>query len=353
MDVFLLGIPLTVGGANTECGDTALLWRKAGVNVTCVSFLRCPCGRDVKQPTPDNPWMERFESAGIPIVHAEPGKFREVPGLAGAICVSFCNGHTCHNWPELYQLGCRLVWSPAMTWTMPHEHNAFGTEYGGGPPAAIHLQSAFQAEQLQPRYEKVGCKRFVQIHGAFEPFPFVPRPRRKGEALVVGRLARACRTKWTPHLWTILDQVRQHGVDVEVLCQGWSDDLEIHCGVPPKWARCLPENTLTSQEFLAQCHILICPNWGIDENWPRVGLEAMSAGVIMLADARGGWLEMIDDRETGLLCHNPHEYVVCLEWMAWDERERWYILNEARRRLAELIDPDGIAGQWLNLFRSL
>ena len=43
------------------------------------------------------------------------------------------------------------------------------------------------------------------------------------------------------------------------------------------------------------------------ENWPRVGLEAMAAGVPLVVDAKGGWLEMLRHGRTGYLCRTDNE----------------------------------------------
>lgn len=349
MHVFLVGIPLPLGGGNVEAGHTALMLRRAGVDVTCLYFSDCRCNREPVRLDSGNPWVARFLEADIPFVAASPGRLGEVPGLGGSILLSFCNSHTIHNWLELASIGCRLIWSPCMCQPMLHECETFRV----CPPATVHFQSYFQRDELRPFYADWGCRRFRVIRGAFEPFAFSPRPHHPGEPFVVGRLARPCRTKWSPNLWAILSEARKTVPNLRALCQGWSAELEHHCGVPPAWARCLPPNHMSAEAFLGECHALVCPNWGIRENWPRVGLEAMSAGVPILADNEGGWREMIADGDSGLLCNSPRNYATGIELLATRERERRTLIEGGRKRLKDICDEFRTASAWLGLFAAM
>ena len=74
---------------------------------------------------------------------------------------------------------------------------------------------------------------------------------------------------------------------------GWSDELTRHCGPPPPWATVLKQGAETPQEFLAQLHCVVPGIGCCDENWSRVGLEAMATGVPLVVEAKGGWQEMV------------------------------------------------------------
>jgi hypothetical protein len=348
MHIFLAGIPQTNGGANEEAGHTSLLWRRSGIGVSSLYFTACPCGREMVKPDPANPWVDRFAGAGIPFLAGAPGRFEDVPGLPGAMIVAFCSLHLMHHWPELDSLGCRLIWVPTMTFTRIEETVAFGTR----PPAAVVFESEFQRSRIQSEYEAWGVKLFATIHGAFDPLPFRTLQRNAGEPFVVGRLARCCRTKWSPQLWPMLTAVRAAGSDVRAICQAWDESLDFHCGNPPAWAEVYPADAIPTPEFLARCHAMLGWNWGdLCENWPRVGLEAASAGVPLVVDGRGGWPEQFAD--AAIYCRSPEEYAGAILRLAADEPYRQSLIARGRERMLQISEPAGIAAKWRELFAQL
>jgi len=347
MKVWMLGVPSTFGGGDTERGHTALLWRRAGIEVTCLYFTSCSCGTTPKVPEKSNPWIGRLREAGVEFVAADPERLYEVDGLEGSIVSVICHPHGLHNWEKLCALKCKLVWSPCMT--VPSLSESVFTR--APAPKAVHFQSRYQANQLVGEYRAIGCREFRLIRGAFEPLPFNPRPYRPGAPFVVGRLARPARTKWSPYIWDMLAAARRGGVDVRALCQGWSDKLTEHCGPPPDWAEVLPPDTLSAEEFLGRCHAMICPNWGISENWPRVGLEAMSAGVPLVVDGSGGWPEMVGD--VAVTCQTMGEYPPAIVKLATDDGFRQTTIPKGRERALKISSPEVISRQWTDLFESL
>jgi glycosyltransferase involved in cell wall biosynthesis len=89
------------------------------------------------------------------------------------------------------------------------------------------------------------------------------------------------------------------------------------------------------------------------ENWPRIGLECMAAGVPIIADARGGWLEMLEHNKTGILADSPEEASAALVLLATDETFRLWVADQARGSLGTLADPKVLGEQWRNLFSAL
>jgi hypothetical protein len=299
-----------------------------------------------------NPWPDRLASAGCRIIETSLDDLQSVPGLAGSIISGWCNGSVCEAWGELQSLGCRLIWSPCMTYVAPHERRAFRK----APPAAVHFQSHYQCSQLTEWYERIGCEPCRQhiIPGAFEmaDFPFEPSPRCRRE-FVVGRLARPDRTKWNRSLFSIMAALRERRTAAEMLCMGWNRETEAKCGTAPTWAKGFAPESMTSQYFLSQCHALLCLNGGDEENWPRVGLEAMASGVPVVAERRWGWLEMIEDGVTGMLCDTPSDFVNALARLANDEPFRLAIVENARKAVEKMTDPNRLGTQWVDLFQTM
>ena len=103
---------------------------------------------------------------------------------------------------------------------------------------------------------------------------------------------------------------------------GWKRDVEARLGPPPAWAECLPAGAQAAATFLRTLHVLVQSNAAAVENWPRVGLEAMAAGVPLVVDAKGGWLEMIRHGQTGYLCRDDDELAYYAARLAYDESHR-------------------------------
>jgi len=92
-------------------------------------------------------------------------------------------------------------------------------------------------------------------------------------------------------------------------------------------------------------------NGGAEENWPRVGLEAMSAGVPVIADSSWGWIEMIQHGKTGFLADDHKRHAVYAAQLATDEALRLEISENARSRLVNVLaNPEMIWSRWKELF---
>ena len=134
---------------------------------------------------------------------------------------------------------------------------------------------------------------------------------------------------------------------------GWKPQLAARLGPPPPWAECLPAGSQSSGEILGTLHALVQAGAAV-ENWPRVGLEAMAAGVPLVVDAKGGWKEMVRHGRTGYLCRDECEQAECAARLARDEDRRLDIACRARAALtAELAEPGAIWSQWRELLEGL
>jgi glycosyltransferase involved in cell wall biosynthesis len=344
MHIFQLGYPGNLGGANTECWHTVKLWRKAGWDVTMI-------------PTwgPDESMQPKLEAIGVNTVVVDRvppygcqglrPKLEDVPDLAGGIVVGMCNSHVCGCWEELRSLGCKIIWINCMTYIEEHEHQAF-VNYG--PADAYLFQSEFQRSQLEPRLRKYGyeTEQGFTIHGAFDldEWEFKPKPHPPKGAFTVGRLSRPYPGKWSKNHWQILGGIPY--AERRALCMAWDDQLDQHCGRPPSWAECLPKQSISAQQFMAHCHCLLHVNGTDRENWPRVGLEAMAAGVPVIAQNKWGWREMIKHGHSGFLCDDEAEMCYYAALLAHDEPLRIEMAEQAYARLGILSSSATLISQW-------
>jgi glycosyltransferase involved in cell wall biosynthesis len=291
-----------------------------------------------------------MDALGVKTVHALPRQLHRVPGLPGSLTLGMCNSHFSESLPELKRLDCRTVWVSCMVCFLRREAATY-EEYG--PPDFLVFQSEYQRSVLEPKYVHAGHnpERSHLIRGAFcvDDFPFAPRPHAAGEPFVVGRLARPDADKWNSATVRVIREMECP--DRRAVFMGVNEHTLGKLGPAPDWCEYLPPGSVGSREFLSRCHALLCYNGGASENWPRVGLEAMAAGVPVVAENRWGWPEMIAHGVTGYLATMPRETTDFLDSLASNETERQQMIEAAREDVKELADQNTITAAWDRLFQ--
>jgi glycosyltransferase involved in cell wall biosynthesis len=340
MQLFISGYPGEVGGAHTELWHTVKLWRRLGIGVTLIPTWKADAG-----------WKGRLDAIGCRTRESNPDDLENVPGLAGAIVVSMCNSRFLAVAERFRELGCKIVWLGSMNWLFPQERRHYSRH---GLFDRYVFQSRYQHDELAPQLAKYGYddSRGRIIRGAFdvEEFPLRPLRHSPGETFVIGRLSRAVADKFSPRTWEVY---RRTPPPVSARVMGWNASVEARLGRPPRWAECLPEGAETAQAFLARLHCLVQMGGTAVENWPRVGLEAMAAGVPVVTDNKGGWTEMIEHGATGFLCDDERDFARGVADLAGDEALRMKDAASARAAVERLADPGALGGQWRELFNSL
>ncbi|MEN6406836.1 MAG: glycosyltransferase family 4 protein [Thermoguttaceae bacterium] len=339
--LFVSGYPNDVGGANTELWHTVKLWRRFGVEVVLIPTWRA-----------DPVWRERLDSIGCRTVESNPDDLQNVPSLAGGVVTSFCNTRFLAAAERFRSLGCRVIWLNCMNWLFPEERLHYRR---CGVFDRYVFQSCHQRSQLSGQLAKYGYRasQGIVIHGAFDPteFPFLPRRHAPGTPFVVGRLSRPAPEKFSPRTWAVYGRTPP---PMAARVMGWSHATQARVGRPPRWAECLTAGVETAPQFLSKLHCLVPLGGSAVENWPRVGLEAMAAGVPLVVDRKGGWKEMIRHGQTGFLCETDDEAVEHIARLTRDEPYRQAIVVQARAALeTELAEPQTLWSQWKCLLAGL
>lgn len=344
MRLFYFGMPGGCGGANTEMWHTLRMFRERGVVVGVI-------------PTwgEDREWESRLKKIGCSIYRAKRESLSDISELRGAVAMSMCNSNFFPCVPMLRDMGCKIVWSNAMTFSNPDEVICWETN---GPADAYHFQSQYQRNELEKVLANVGYRPEMghTIRGAFyeDEFPFAPRPYggTAGPDFYIGRMARPDHDKWSSNLWSIYGRVQYRHRKAEVM--GVSENTQSKLGKTPPWAKVFRPSAMSARDFLGRLHCYLTVNGGARENWPRVGLEAMSAGVPIVAQDKWGWKEMIVHGETGFLGGCDEEMAHYTATLAYDDRLRMRIAENARDRLvSEIANMDFIWFGWGSLFSSI
>jgi glycosyltransferase involved in cell wall biosynthesis len=341
MHIFVLGYPGDVGGANTELWHTIKLWRRLDVAVTLIPTW-----------TAEPRWQRRLDALGCRTAVSDRHSLGAVEGLPGSIVVGFCNSQFLACGQRLKELGCRTVWVSCMNWLFPEERLLYRRL---GTFARHVFQSRYQRNQLVPQLRRYDfhVAQAAVIRGAIDAdeFPLEPLPHAAHEAFCLGHVSRAEPDKFARNLWQVYGRV-PHPVRVRVL--GWSEAIARHAGTPPPWAECFAAGSLDVGPFMKTLHAMVVPGGSAVENWPRIGLEAMAAGVPLVVKAEGGWNEMLRHGETGFLCHTEEEMAYYTARLAYDETYRLEMVRQARAALVDdLAEPSAIGRQWLELLEAL
>lgn len=341
MRVFFVGYPGEMGGACTEAWHTIKLWRRFGVDVHLI-------------PTWGHagPWQKKLDALGCTTHLIPPEQLDRVPGLASSAVVSMCNSEFLLHAHRFRALGCPIIWVNCMTFLFEQEKRFFAEH---GPADAMVFQSEFQRAQLEPQLAPFGYDPATGhlIRGAFDAseWPFHPRPHSPGEVFLVGRVARPDPDKWSSNTWPIYERIQVHGK--RALMLGMDERTHSKLGKAPAWADCLKPMAIPVKQFFATLHCLLPVNGGARENWPQAGLEAMAAGVPIVAQNDWGWREMIEHGVTGFLGGCDEELAHFAAVLAYDEGLRQRIVRSARRRLeAEFACPETLWKCWLRVFES-
>jgi glycosyltransferase involved in cell wall biosynthesis len=105
--------------------------------------------------------------------------------------------------------------------------------------------------------------------------------------------------------------------------------------------------------YLHISDIFIRPS--LSEGFGNSFIEAMAAGIPVIATPVGGIPDFLTDGQTGLFCEvgNPKSIAQKVEKLMKDAESREYIVTNARKMVEEKYDWKRIAGEMESVFRSV
>ena len=336
MRVFVLGYPHTVGGAGGHCWATVRLWRSIGLDVAMLPWC------EVK----GNSWTARLDAIGVPSLSDESAAVVK----RGDAVVSFCTPKFFEHAPELRKRKARLIWIGCMSYVHSCEKAYYAKH---GPVDYVVVNSKFQEQTIRPELEKYyKPDHVVRVPSCFWPDEWRYCPRERGERFYIGRLSRSSKDKFSSSTWRIYEKIRKAiGSGCHARIMAWAKDVERKLGEPPAWAECLPAKAETAEAFLHTLHAMVSRNGGAKENRPRVCLEAMACGTVVVGEDEFGWPELIKHGETGFLAADHGAFAKHTAALAKDDKLRLCVAQQARDYLPTLIDAPAIGRQWLSLFQ--
>lgn len=333
--VFVHGFPGLYGGAATELHHQIVLWLDMGLEVNLIPSM---------EGWVNEPLYPEMLARGVKVHSAN--NFETVS--QGDPVFGFCSSEFLRRLPEIRLRTSRTVFANCMTWLFPKEKEAMAA----GQIAMFIYQNQDVLEDHKAKLMAINPgsgAAFCRFQPYFDNslFPFVAT--RPTDYFGCGRVSRQDADKYaksTLHIYEyFVAPVLKRGIFL-----GFDHRAMAKVGKPYPWIRAAKDHKECSQqEFYRHCEIVLQP-MDTTENWPRVGLEAMSSGSVLIVDNRGGWRRMVEHGKTGWLCSNPREFIYRASQMAFEPNMRADMAAAAKERLAILAGRAASVETWGRIF---
>ena len=313
----VVGFPGLYGGAGVELDCQITLWKEMGYDIHVVPSFDAS----------NEPLLEKT------LQRATVYEAKDWASLKGMPVVSFCNDVFLAELDKIKEVASKTIFVNCMTWLFDEERKRH-------KEGLIDL-FLYQTEHAQKRVgdnlrELNENYNWVVFKSWFDDSRFPFHTERPLDKFRFGRISREDADKYSSDQLfiyeTMVSPVPKQGIIL-----GYDARSEKKIGKPPDWIRTYPGNGISQQEFYAHCQCIIqkCDTY---ENWPRVGMEAMSSGSVLIVDDRGGWREMIKHGETGWLCKDNREFIYYSSRMAFEKEERERMAKRAKEYFVEVIN---------------
>ncbi|MCC6511130.1 MAG: glycosyltransferase [Pirellulaceae bacterium] len=312
-ELCIVGHPSRLGGADTELDHQIYCWQAMGITVHVCHTAALDRHTEAM----------RLRERGC-IYHAS----RDWPSLSGMHCIAYCNTEFLKHLPEIKRFARSTTFVNCMSWNFDLE-----VEMQGRGLIDFHLyQTEHAFERVSPRLRDQGRYRPMMFTPYFHADEFTFHTARAQDKFRFGRISRGDADKFGPgQLW--IYETMTAPVLKEGLILGWDLRARRRFGMdPPKYIRGLPERAMTQPDFYRYCEAIIMTT-DTFENLPRVGMEAMASGSILVVDNRGGWKLLVEDGVSGWLCADDREFVYKASRCAFEHEERQHMRVAARQRL--------------------
>jgi glycosyltransferase involved in cell wall biosynthesis len=188
----------------------------------------------------------------------------------------------------------------------------------------------------------------------FDPKPFTFYYNRPTDEFRFGRISRADPAKYHPDQFKIYEKF-ESPVPKNGIVMGWNEKTATKCGFkesPLPYVKILKEMGITQQEFYKHSDVLI-QQANTFENLPRVGMEAMASGSVLICDNRGGWKLEIEDGKTGFLCDTTEQFIEKSTFLAHNPEVREQMRHAALKKLMSTWGFEQSKASWTQIFNEV
>ena len=307
-EICVIGHPSLCGGTDTELFDQIKCWYKMGIKIY---ILHTGPIRGVVQKL--KPILEQKYNC----TYLTPRHWNRCRGMH---CISFCNGEFLNNLQKIKRYARSTTFVNCMTWNFKKE-----IECQSKGLIDFHLYQSDHGQRLVSRgLDKLDNYNPLRFDPYFDSSAFKYNENRSVDHFRFGRISRADLVKYSGNQLDIYDCF-QSPLPKSGLMLGWAPSLitklrmkksdiseKLHNGNKVEfykgYLQLLKEGAVTQQNFYKFCDVMILAA-DTFENLPRVGMECMASGSVMIVDNRGGWTLQVEDGVTGFLCDGPKDFI--------------------------------------------
>jgi glycosyltransferase involved in cell wall biosynthesis len=336
--IYVYGFPGLYGGAGTELHHQIILWIKMGMDVHII-----PSSSGYK----NEPLYNDMLNIGV-VIH-DHNKFEDIE--SGCPVLGLCNSEFLENMPVIYKYSRNPVFINCMTWLFPKER-MWAEE---GLIKSYLYQNGEVLEKNAPILNALNPDsdaKFIEFNPYFDNtnFPFIEK--RNDKIFTIGHISRQDADKFaknTLHIWEYaVSPVPKQGIML-----GFGEKSQEKIGKPYDWIKTYPnQNHFSQQDFYKNVDVIVQPT-DTHENLPRIGFEAMSSGVVLIVDNRGGWRKLVKHGVTGWLCDTPQEFIYYTSKMAFEPELRKKMAINAKEWCDKLSSLESASKSWKKVFKQI
>jgi glycosyltransferase involved in cell wall biosynthesis len=328
--LFIVGHPGKYGGAGTELHHQIILWRKhMNIDVTII---------------PSHPGFEneplRQEMLDLGVKYASKERdYSEV--TQDDLVMNFCGKEFLADLPEIIKKTKRTAFVNCMTYLFDNEKIMHRK---GLIAHSLYQRIGVLTDHKEELVHQFNSKaEFHLFSPYFHEDSLAYHTLRDRERFTIGRISRQDADKFSKesfHIWEyVVSPKYKKGIVL-----GFDKRSEAKVGAPHHWMEVHPDhNSLSVSDFYASVDVII-QSTDTTENLPRIGFEAMHAGVPLIVDNRGGWKSMIEHGVTGFLCNTPQEFIYWGSRMAFEPEYREEVAKAAKEKV---VATSGVASSKL------
>jgi hypothetical protein len=340
--LFVYGFPGLYGGAATELHHQIHCWKAMGIDVAIIPSMHG---------SQNEPLLTEMVDLGISIY----GKDELDHIKPEDAIINFCSKEYLELLPEIVKRTKRTIFVNCMTWVFQKPNVSYQFNEGYNHSVGNIAVSLYQRPQVRDLHQSIlrrdqqSRAQFLHFQPYFRPDGLVYSPERNFDRFSIGRISRQDADKFTKNLWHVWEYVVSPTFK-RGICLGWDSRSESKCGKPPEWVETYADHkSFSTAKFWAETNV-ICQPSETNENWPRIGFEAMYSGVPLIVDKRAGWNFMVEHGVTGFLCAHERDFIYYASKMAYEPEHREAIARAAYARALELSSLEVSMESWQKVF---
>ncbi len=288
-NLYLFGIPGTIGGASTKIAHLVKLLHTSFKITVVLPQIANRHDRNILR------LLEPHEVRAI--VFKDLAKQLEGVGLA--VCES--DFFSSDRARQVKERGLKFVWSNEMMWPFKGEAKAARE----GLIDRVLFVSNHQADAFADIYQDVPS---FKVGNYIDPEDYARRERRN-RSFSIGRLSRPDTQKYPLDFPVFYEELGLHDVRYRVMA--WSPELQKQYRwhrFGPEW-ELLPANKEPALKFLYSLDLFVYPlGHRIKESWGRAVVEAMLTGCVPLVPTGHQFDKLMVHGESGFICDKFNDW---------------------------------------------